>query len=166
MAPSLSSSSQGCLGKSGVYVESHETRTMLPPSTPPTTPSTPRSSPYLDSQVGRREPVQSSIKEAATSPKDEGSRPRTHHSSITQNGIRSLIVIGPALNDMASLFSPILHFKHIILVPWCNDSKEILVCSPALARIQHGRRRPCVGRWAVEGCLAVIAHTAVSRNLT
>ena len=66
------------------------------------------------------------------------------------------------MNDMASLFSPALHFNHIILVPWCKDSKEILVCSLAPARIQHGRRRPGVGRWAVEGCLAVIADTAAS----
>ena len=147
-------------------MESDETRTMLPPSTPTTTPSTPRSSPYLDSQVSRREPVQSSIKEAATSPKDEGSRPRTHHSSITQNGIRSLIVIGPAMNDMASSFSTALHINQLIKIPWRNDSEDFLVCSLAAARIQHGRRRLGVGRWAVEECLAVIAHTAASRNLT
>ena len=118
MAPSLSSSTQGCLGKSGVYVESHETRTMLPSSTPTTTLSTSRCNPYLDWQVGRREPVQSTIKEADTTPKDEGIRPRRHHPTTAQSGIRSLIVIGPALNDMASLVSPALHFKQIILVPW------------------------------------------------
>ena len=116
MAPSLSSSTQSCLGKSGVYVESDETRTMLPPSTPPTTPSTPRSSPYLDSQVSWREPVQSTIKGGATTRKDEGIRPRRYHPTTAQNGIRSLIVIGPGLNDMASLFS-VLHINQFILVP-------------------------------------------------
>ena len=96
-------------------MESDETRTMLPPSTPTTTPSTPRSSLYLDSQVGRREPVQSSIKDAVKTPKDEGIRPRRHNPTNAQNGIGSLIVIGPALNDMVSQFSPALHVKHIIL---------------------------------------------------
>ena len=121
----------------------------LPPSTPTTTPSTSRSSPYIDSQVGRREPVQSSIKDAVTTQKDEGLRPRRHNPTIAQNDIRSLIVIGPALNDMVSQFSPALHVKHIILVSWCKDSKEILLCSHS-----HGKNtkwKTSAGFWKVGG---------------